>query len=52
MLTTVVDGMDYLRGSADDWDRYARVTNDKGWSWNGIQAYLRKVSHLVLFQVV
>lgn len=37
------DGMGYLRGSADDWDRYARFSGDPGWSWEGIQPYLRKV---------
>lgn len=26
----------------DDWDRYARVTGDSGWSWNSMQTYFRK----------
>lgn len=32
----------YTRGSMDDWDRYARVTGDSGWSWNSMQTYFRK----------
>jgi len=31
------------RGSSSDWDRYAKLTGDPGWSWKGIQPFLRKV---------
>ncbi|KAG6816189.1 hypothetical protein H0H87_008018 [Tephrocybe sp. NHM501043] len=37
-----LDGLAYTRGSSDDYDRYAKLTNDNGWSWNNIQQYLRK----------
>ncbi|KAK0217018.1 aryl-alcohol oxidase precursor [Armillaria fumosa] len=37
-----MNGMEYLRGSSEDYDRYADVTEDPGWSWNGIQPYIRK----------
>jgi len=35
--------MQYVRGSSDDWDRYARVTGDQGWSWNSMQRDFFKV---------
>ncbi|KAL0578819.1 hypothetical protein V5O48_003187 [Marasmius crinis-equi] len=35
--------MAYVRGSSDDFDRYARVTEDPGWSWDALQHYFRKV---------
>ncbi|KAL0581937.1 hypothetical protein V5O48_000167 [Marasmius crinis-equi] len=34
--------MVYTRGSSEDWDRYARVTEDPGWFWGAIQPYVRK----------
>ncbi|KAL0571185.1 hypothetical protein V5O48_010777 [Marasmius crinis-equi] len=37
-----INCMVYTRGSRDDWDRYARVTGDDGWSWDNIQPYIRK----------
>ncbi|KAG6917148.1 hypothetical protein DXG01_003661 [Tephrocybe rancida] len=36
------DGMFYTRGSADDFDRFAKVTGDSGWSWNSLQPYIKK----------
>ena len=35
--------MDYTRGSADDYDRWARVTGESGWSWNELLPYFKKV---------
>ncbi|KIK58972.1 hypothetical protein GYMLUDRAFT_44993 [Collybiopsis luxurians FD-317 M1] len=35
-----VNRMFYTRGSADDYDRFAAVTGDEGWSWKGVQKYL------------
>ncbi|KAG6844805.1 hypothetical protein H0H87_003631 [Tephrocybe sp. NHM501043] len=32
----------YTRGSSEDFDRYAKVTGDKGWSWNSILPYFKK----------
>jgi len=37
------DFMAYTRGSSSDWGRYAKLTGDPGWSWKGIQPFLRKV---------
>ncbi|KAJ7702539.1 aryl-alcohol oxidase [Mycena metata] len=36
------NGMFYTRGSAEDFDRYARITEDSGWSWNEILPYFLK----------
>ncbi|KAF8580298.1 GMC oxidoreductase [Ramaria rubella] len=36
------NGMFYTRGSSNDYDRFARVTGDPGWSWNNLQQYIRK----------
>ncbi|KAJ7318157.1 aryl-alcohol oxidase [Mycena albidolilacea] len=36
------DGMVYTRGSADDYDRFAEVTGDAGWSWDRLLPYFFK----------
>lgn len=40
-----VDGMFYTRGSAEDYNRYAAITGDPGWSWKNLQSYIRKVCY-------
>lgn len=35
--------MIYTRGSKDDFDNYATLTGDAGWSWNALQPYFKKV---------
>lgn len=35
--------MAYLRGSSSDWNRYAEITRDDGWSWDNLQPYFLKV---------
>ncbi|ETW75407.1 aryl-alcohol oxidase 11 [Heterobasidion irregulare TC 32-1] len=42
-----VNFMVYTRGSDDDWNRYANVTGDHGWSWNALQKYFKKSEHFV-----
>ncbi|KAG6836453.1 hypothetical protein H0H93_007885, partial [Arthromyces matolae] len=37
-----INGMYYTRGSSEDFDRYARVTGDPGWSWENLQPYIKK----------
>ncbi|KAF5326766.1 hypothetical protein D9619_004475 [Psilocybe cf. subviscida] len=37
-----VNGMVYTRGSSSDYDRFAQVTGDPGWSWNALQPYVKK----------
>ncbi|KAJ7353650.1 alcohol oxidase [Mycena albidolilacea] len=36
------NGMAYTRGTRDDFDRYARLVGDEGWSWNRILPYFLK----------
>jgi choline dehydrogenase len=36
--------MVYTRGSKEDYDRYAKLTGDKRWSWDSIFPYFLKVS--------
>ena len=43
VLICMVDYMAYTRGSKDDYDRWARVTDDEGWSWNSLFPYMLKV---------
>ncbi|KAJ7493660.1 alcohol oxidase [Mycena latifolia] len=37
-----VNVMVYSRGSKDDYDRWARVSGDAGWSWDNLIPYMRK----------
>ncbi|KAJ3559306.1 hypothetical protein NP233_g11297 [Leucocoprinus birnbaumii] len=43
--SSVILGSDYMvytRGSSEDWDRYASISQNQGWSWHSIQEYIRK----------
>ncbi|KAJ7915654.1 aryl-alcohol oxidase [Mycena leptocephala] len=40
--STSVNYMAYTRGSSEEWDRYAKLSGDSGWSWTNIQKYIRK----------
>ncbi|KAI0339469.1 aryl-alcohol oxidase-like protein [Trametopsis cervina] len=42
-----VNYMALTRGSRDDWDRFANVTNDEGWSWKSMLPYAKKLEHFV-----
>ncbi|KAJ6587189.1 aryl-alcohol oxidase [Mycena vulgaris] len=37
-----INDMVYTRGSKEDFDRFARVTGDEGWSWDNLIPYMRK----------
>ncbi|KAF9460997.1 aryl-alcohol oxidase [Collybia nuda] len=37
-----INFMAYTRGSADDYNRYAKLVKDSGWSWDRLQPYFRK----------
>jgi len=39
-----IDFMAFTRGSRDDYDRWARVTDDEGWSWDSLFPYMLKVN--------
>ncbi|KZT63569.1 GMC oxidoreductase [Daedalea quercina L-15889] len=45
--TSTINFCVWTRGSADDWDRYANVTGDPGWSWNEMLPYMKKSERLV-----
>jgi choline dehydrogenase-like flavoprotein len=45
--STCINFMAFTRGSQDDWNRFAKVTNDQGWSWNSILPYAKKLEHFV-----
>ncbi|KAJ7488894.1 pyranose dehydrogenase [Mycena latifolia] len=36
------NGMVYTRGAADDFNRYANLTGDQGWSWDRVLPYFLK----------
>ncbi|KAF5349530.1 hypothetical protein D9756_008823 [Leucocoprinus leucothites] len=36
------NAMFYTRGSKDDYDRWARITGDSGWSWDELLPYFKK----------
>ncbi|KDQ32953.1 hypothetical protein PLEOSDRAFT_1032666 [Pleurotus ostreatus PC15] len=40
--TSSLNAMFYTRGPADDFDKFAKVTGDQGWSWNNVQPFIRK----------
>ncbi|KAK6980925.1 aryl-alcohol oxidase [Favolaschia claudopus] len=39
---TSINGMAYTRGAKADFDRYANLTGDQGWSWDKIYPYFIK----------
>ncbi|TFK61170.1 aryl-alcohol-oxidase from pleurotus Eryingii [Pluteus cervinus] len=41
-----VNFLAYTRGSEDDWDRFASVTGDQGWSWNQILPFFLRSEKL------
>ncbi|KAF5351358.1 hypothetical protein D9758_008076 [Tetrapyrgos nigripes] len=46
--SSAINGMVYTRGTSEDWDRYANLTGDPGWSWDSIQQYIRKNERFTL----
>lgn len=39
-----LDFMVYTRGTFEDYDRYAAVTNDPTWSWDSVQEFFAQVA--------
>lgn len=35
--------MFYTRGSKEDWDNFATISGDEGWSWDSILPLAKKV---------
>ncbi|KAF7375509.1 GMC oxidoreductase [Mycena sanguinolenta] len=38
--STSTNTMAYTRASNEEWDRYARLSGDQGWSWKNMQKYM------------
>ncbi|KAJ7239418.1 aryl-alcohol-oxidase from pleurotus Eryingii [Mycena haematopus] len=38
--STSTNTMAYTRASSEEWDRYAKITGDQGWSWKNMQKYM------------
>ncbi|KAK7054494.1 hypothetical protein VNI00_003692 [Paramarasmius palmivorus] len=45
-----INSMIWYRCSNDMWDNFAKITGDKGWSWDSVSKYYLKTSKLVLPQ--
>ncbi|KAJ6454627.1 aryl-alcohol oxidase [Mycena sanguinolenta] len=45
--STSTNAMAYTRGSFEEWDRYAKLSNDSGWSWLEMLPYMFKYNPLV-----
>ncbi|EKM81189.1 hypothetical protein AGABI1DRAFT_105978 [Agaricus bisporus var. burnettii JB137-S8] len=41
--STAHNGMIWIKGSVDDYDNWAKVTGDDGWSYNALEPYMKKV---------
>ncbi|KAJ3535537.1 hypothetical protein NMY22_g6440 [Coprinellus aureogranulatus] len=41
--STAINGMVYTRGAARDYDRWAEITGDAGWSWSSLLPYFLKL---------
>lgn len=39
--------MAYSRGTRDDYDRWANITEDGGWSWDNLFPYMIKVRNVL-----
>ncbi|KAL5484794.1 hypothetical protein ACEPAI_7436 [Sanghuangporus weigelae] len=46
--STAINFMVFTRGSRHDYDRWANITEDGGWSWNSLQQYREKIDKITL----
>ncbi|EJF63375.1 alcohol oxidase [Dichomitus squalens LYAD-421 SS1] len=44
--STAINQMLFCRGTVDDYDRWARVTGDEGWSWKSLAPFIFAVDHM------
>lgn len=49
ILNRDADFLGYTRGSDDEYDRWANITMDSGWSWTSLEAFYRKVTTREIF---
>ncbi|PBK94153.1 pyranose dehydrogenase [Armillaria gallica] len=45
--SSAINGMSYMRGSSEDYDRYARVSGNPIWGWDALQPYIRRNERFV-----
>ncbi|KAK0472980.1 alcohol oxidase [Armillaria novae-zelandiae] len=45
--SSAVNFMVYTRGSSQDYDRYAAISGDEGWSWDNLQPYIKRSERFV-----
>lgn len=45
--TSAMNGMLYVRGNPADFDYWAKLVNDTGWSWTNVFPYFRKVENFL-----
>jgi hypothetical protein len=48
-LLRVTDNMVYTRGSRDNFDRWANVTEDEGLKWDNMFQYMLRVGNFSLY---
>lgn len=41
-MSAHLDGMIWIKGSVDDYNKWAAVTGDEGWSYNALKPYMEK----------
>lgn len=44
----LTDFMAYTRGPQDDYNKYATLVDDSGWSWASLQQYWKRVCRILL----
>ncbi|KAI0769966.1 alcohol oxidase [Fomes fomentarius] len=44
--SSAINQMAFYRGTKDDYDRWAKVTGDDGWSWANMQEHILKVDRM------
>jgi choline dehydrogenase-like flavoprotein len=42
----IADNEVYFRGTREDFDWFANVSGDSGWSWNNMQSYIYMARHI------
>ena len=45
-LNALTDQMAFCRGTKDDYDRWAEVTGDEGWSWEELAPFVRQLDRM------
>jgi len=43
--STLINGMIYVRGIAEDYDGWSQDHGARGWSWSDVEPYFRKLEH-------